>query len=442
MLRRPSTRLTVFALAVLLSSMITLRECWADAMDRLKIPELKKLRAAIQLLREDREPVTLESGYTDYRAILHAHSHWSHDSNATPEEVREGAKKAGVKIVMFTEHPADSYDYFKDGNRGLTDGVLFIPGAESNGLLNYPLASVKDQPIESPQQAVDIVRETGGQVFLCHLEERMDWDLDNLTGSEIYNTHADVKDEPRLYAALANPLKVMGLIAAFEQYPQESFAALQNYPADYLHRWDELCQKHPLTGVAANDSHHNQGLHAFIADDGKLQVNDGLDEPVLTLDPEDKPAVKALIGEKQPGDTLFKLDLDPYERSFGHVSTHLLMNELTEEATREALVAGRAYVAFDWIADPTGFVFQGREGETIHPMGSEIESSKELTLEAAAPLPATFKLLRNGSEVTTSVGRTFEYMPTEPGNYRLEVWVNLPDGPQIWILSNPLYVSG
>ncbi|MEZ6145258.1 MAG: hypothetical protein R3B91_07470 [Planctomycetaceae bacterium] len=79
--------------------------------------------------------------------------------------------------------------------------------------------------------------------FLCHLEERMDWQLDNLTGSEIYNTHADVKDEPRLYAALANPLKVFGLIQAFEEYPQESFAALQNYPADYLRRWDELCAR-------------------------------------------------------------------------------------------------------------------------------------------------------------------------------------------------------
>ena len=430
------------AFSIALSSILAPRDAWADAMDRLKIPELKKLRAAIEVLREDYEPVTLESGYSDCRAILHAHSHWSHDSNASPEEVREGAKNAGVKIVMFTEHPADNYDYFKDGHRGLTDGVLFIPGAETKGLLNYPLASVKGLPADSPQQEVDNIRATGGLVFLCHLEERMDWELDNLTGSEIYNTHADVKDEPRLYAALANPLKVFGLIQAFEQYPQESFAALQNYPADYLRRWDELCQKDRLTGVAANDSHHNQGLHAFITEDGKLQVNDGLDEAVLTLDPVEKPAIAALIAGKQPGATLFKLDLDPYERSFGHVSTHLLMNELTEEATREALKAGRAYVAFDWIADPTGFVFQGRQGETIHPMGSELKLTDDLTLEAASPLPATFKLLKDGTEVTTHVGRTFEYQPTEPGNYRLELWLNLPDGPQIWVLSNPLYIRG
>ncbi|MEZ6052343.1 MAG: hypothetical protein R3C02_13280 [Planctomycetaceae bacterium] len=280
-----------------------------------------------------------------------------------------------MKIVMFTEHPAGALRLLQGRSPRAQEGKLFIPGAETKGLLNYPLASVKGQTFESPQHEVDAVRATGGMAFLCHLEERMDWQLDNLTGSD-YNTHADVKDEPCLYAALANPLKVFGLIQAFEEYPQESFAALQNYPADYLRRWDELCQKDRLTGVAANDSHHNQGLHAFITVDGKLQVNDGLDEPVLTLDPEEKPAIAALIAGKQPGHTLFKLDLDPYERSFGHVSTHLLMNELTEEATREALQAGRVYVAFDWIADPTGFVFQARDGEKVYPWAASRNSLK------------------------------------------------------------------
>ncbi len=414
----------------------------ADAMDRLATGQLKKLRGAIEPLQQDREPVTLSSGYTDYRAVMHVHSRWSHDSRGTTEEIREAAKAAGVRIVMFTEHHAPHYDYFTDGHRELTDGVLFIPGAETSGLQNYPLASVKNRPIESPQQGVDVVRDTGGMVFLCHLEERMDWELKNLTGSEIYNIHADAKDEPRLFAALRNPLAVVQLLAAFEQYPQESFAALQNYPADYLRRWDQLCRKDRLTGIAANDAHHNQGLHAFVADDGSFQVNDGLDKRVLTIDPEEKPAVKPLMLGKKPGDTIFKLDLDPYERSFRHVSTHLLMHELTEPAVRDALQAGRAYVAFDWIADPTGFVFQGRRGDERLPMGAEVDFDKGLTFEAAAPLPGTFRLIRNGVELVSAVGRTFEFIPTQPGNYRLEAWVNLPDGPQIWILSNPIYVRG
>ena len=39
------------------------------------------------------------------------------------------------------------------------------------------------------------------------------------------------------------------------------------------------------------------------------------------------------------GDVVIHLDLDPYERSFHHVSTHLFLKELTEPAVREALEA-------------------------------------------------------------------------------------------------------
>ncbi|MEZ6145257.1 MAG: hypothetical protein R3B91_07465 [Planctomycetaceae bacterium] len=76
MLRTTSLVLTIATASIVLSFVSAPRDVWADAMDRLKIPELKKLRAAIEVLREDYEPVTLESGsHFDYRAILHAHSH-------------------------------------------------------------------------------------------------------------------------------------------------------------------------------------------------------------------------------------------------------------------------------------------------------------------------------------------------------------------------------
>ena len=139
---------------------------------------------------------------------------------------------------------------------------------------------------------------------------------------------------------------------------------------------------------------------------------------------------------------MFELDLDPYVRSFRHVSTHLLMKDLTEADVRETLQAGRAYVAFDWMADPTGFAFQAVDGETVHPMGSELTLDGELELRTAAPLPGTFRLMRNGEEVTSHRGRKLQHTIDQPGNYRMEVWLNLPDGPQIWILSNPIYVRG
>jgi hypothetical protein len=341
---------------------------------------------------------------------------------------------------MFTEHPASHYDYVNDGHRGLRDGVLLIPGAETEGFLAYPKRSVQAQKTKGPQEFSDLVHGADGLVFLCHLEERMDWDIAGLTGSEIYNTHADFKDEAKLIASLRSPMALLALAPAVKQYPQEVFAALQDYPADYLKRWDQLCQKARLTGVSANDAHHNQAFRARVADGGKIALEDGLGKIVAQLDPEKVPPLKLLIGDKKPGDVVFELDLDPYERSFRHVSTHLLLRELTEQDVWEALRAGRAYVAFDWIADPTGFVLRADRGAETWPMGSEVDLAEGLRLRAESPLDGAFKVVRNGEVILEQTTSAVDVAIDKPGNYRVEVWLTLAGEPRPWILSNPIYV--
>src|SRR5205823_3041784 len=180
-----------------------------------------------------------------YRANLHVHSILSHDSRGKIEEIVTAAKAAGTRVLLFTEHPADSYDYFKDGHRGMKDCVLCVPGAETDGFLVYPTRSMAGLSTKVPQEFADVVRGRDGLLFLSHLEERMDWDIRGLTGVEIYNTHADFKDEKALQAALRNPLWVLKSAELFRKYPQEVFSALLDYPEDYLRRWDQLCQKAP-----------------------------------------------------------------------------------------------------------------------------------------------------------------------------------------------------
>lgn len=230
----------------------------ADMLDRLRPEKIKAVHLAIEELQQKRREVGLSSGYDDVRAVLHAHSAFSHDSRGTIDEIVAAAKDAGVRVIMFSEHPAISYDYFIDGHRGLKDGVLLIPGAETGGFLAYPRQSIQNQTTGTPQAFADLVRSTGGLVFLCHLEERMDWEIANLTGSEIYNIHADFKEETRFLATLRRPLTLPILVAAMKQYPQEVFGAVHDYPADYLKRYDQLCQVARHTGVAGNDAHHNQ----------------------------------------------------------------------------------------------------------------------------------------------------------------------------------------
>jgi hypothetical protein len=414
-----------------------------DAIDRLKPDYLKALHATIESLQHDRQPVSLPSAFVDYRAAMHVHSSLSHDSRGKIEEIIAAAKKVGVKVILFTEHPAPHHDYFKEGHQGMVDGVLMIPGYEYQGLLAFPKQSVPPGIDADPQGCVDAVRKTGGQVFLCHLEERMDWDLKGLTGSEIYNLHADFKDETRLIKSMRSPLGLLMLLPKSRQYPQETMASLMDYPADYLRRYDELCLKEKLTGIAANDSHHNQGLKGIVTEDGQLQLIDALGEKRGKVDPKKIPLLKALLpASLKKGDVAFYLDLDPYERSFRHVSTHLFLTEQTEDAVRQALIAGRAYVSFEWIADATGFNFQATRGPETFEMGSEVPLQSGLTFRSVSPLPSRFRLIRNGKEVHSALGRTYEHSVREAGNYRLEVWVNLAENPQIWILSNPIYVRG
>lgn len=412
----------------------------ADAIDRLKPERLEAVHRAIEEGKKDWRKVEPLTPLVDHRAILHLHSKWSHDSRGTIENIVAAAKSVGVSVLMFTEHPADHYDFVLDGHQGVKDGVLLIPGAESTGLLLYPNKTIKGVPVGTPQELVDLVKRHDGLSFLCHLEERMDWELAGLTGSEIYNTHADVKSERRFMSSLRNPLTWFTLVPAVQKFPQETYASLQDYPADYLKRYDELCLRYPHTGVAANDAHQNIGMRVVLLEGGKMRVEDALGEKLVELDGNRFPLLAPRAKDKKPGEVIFELRLDPYERAFHYVSTHLFLDEHTKEGVWKALKGGRAYVSFDWLADPTGFCFVAdRKGER-KLMGSEVVFQKGSLLKVVAPRSGKIKLLREGEVVMTKEDRSLEYPLDRPGIYRAEIWLKIADEDRPWILSNPLYV--
>jgi hypothetical protein len=418
---------------------LALQAARADALDRLRPENLQAVHQAVETLRRQRQVLPRPGPFKDYRANFHVHSSLSHDSRGTVGEIVAAARAAGTSVLLFTEHPSDKYDYFKDGHRGVKEGVLLIPGAETNGLLVFPTQSLRGLESGKPQEFSALVRSRGGLVFLSHLEERMDWEIPGLTGTEIYNTHADFKDEKRLIAAMRNPLYLIGSAELFRKYPQEVFSALQDYPIDYLRRWDQLCAQAPHTGIAANDSHQNVGLVARLAEGDKARFEDALGKELFTLNA-GSVAGAAARKDKKVGDILFELRLDRYENSLRHVGTHLLMRELTEKAVWEALEAGRAFVAFDWLADASGFDVAAVSPSGRHEMGSRFPLEKDLQLRGQAPLPGRWKVLRNGKLIAELSGRSLELAVSEPGNYRVEVLLRIAGEDKIWILSNPFYV--
>ena len=440
--RIPMRKSVYFSISVaILSTFFFATDVRSDAFTKLELKKLEAVHRAIEALKPEWKALYRDGPFHEHRANLHVHSHWSHDSRGTIDEIVSAAKATGTSVLMFNEHPADHYDFFTEGHQGIKDGVLLIPGAESQGFLAFPTMSLRGMNTPTPQDFSDLVRSRSGLIFVSHLEERMDWNIQGITGVEIYNTHADFKDEKKMIDAMRNPLWLLKASAMVHKYPQESFSALQDYPGDYLKRWDELCAIAPHTGVSANDAHQNVGMVAHWVDGDKARIEDPLGKLLIELPLAAIPGSKELRQGKQIGDELFRLLLDPYENSLRHVGTHLLLTEFSEKGVRESLESGRAFVAFDWLADSTGFDFAAHASGQRYEMGSQLVFSNGLSLQGQAPLPVQWRLLHNGKLVEESTGRTIRFPVSQPGNYRAEAWLDIDGERMLWILSNPLYIA-
>jgi hypothetical protein len=437
----PWFRTTSIAIGVLLG--LTGRVLHAaDALDRLEAGRLARVAAARADLAAARQTLPRTGTLSEYRVNLHVHSLLSHDSRGSVAEIVAAARAAGTDAVLFTEHPTTEYDFVADGHAGLRDGVLLVPGAETQGLLLFPRVPVPEHASLSPQDLVRRVRQRGGLAFLSHLEERLDWQLDGLTGCEIYNTHADAKEEQRLFAAMKNPLWLLQVAPLVKAHPQEAFSALQDEPTLYLRRWDELGVAAAHTGVSANDAHRNIGLVARLADDGRVRVCDALDEELVVLDAGLVRGLLPVPEGARAGAELFRLQLDPYECSLRHVGTHVLAEELSRDGIFAALEAGRAFVAFDWIASATGFDCALVDADGRHELGSQVPAGPGRRLEARAPLPGHWRVVQGGAVVHEADGARlgWDVPATATGPLRVEVWLDVADERLLWVISNPFHL--
>ncbi len=366
---------------------------------RLELSYLETLHKDVASLSKDVIQVKTKSGYEDIRACLHFHSFHSHDSKGTLEEIIAAAKKLNIKAIFMTEHPSDKEDIIANGFYGTKDGVMFFPGTEEKQFLTFPKTKKMPDFSGTQQEYINRILADGGMLFISHPEEQEDWTLKNFTGMEIYNTHADLKDEfaggDIAKAITGKALRL--LFKAFPAYPQESFAAIFYAPVENLRHWDMLGETQHIVGIAANDSHQN---------------------------------VK-----------IFNLQVDPYPVSMHHVNTHILIKKFDERDILKNLRAGHAYVSFDWISDPAGFVFAAAQGKEKFIMGDEIKFAKGIKLSAAVPLKsARLCLIKDGEKIYETTGNTLSYDVKEKGVYRFEAHVALAGQDFPWIYSNPVYV--
>ncbi len=395
-----------------------------------RMPTSARLAAA-QMERFDRDRAALAAGvkpldvpYPFVRGVFHAHSRLSHDSRGTVAEIVAAAKATGTRIFGFTEHPGSQVDVVAENVKGWHDGVYFLAGTESNNTLHWP--GREGQP--------DLR-------FVSHPEGVASFDRARFDGMEIYNTHSDAKDESVKALLVA---MIMNL-PAVKAHPEAAFASFFDYPSEFLAKFDALTLEEPFAGLAANDSHQNQGLRVMAMPDGGLEVFDATDDSVFKSEGVAARVLLAAFGcAKTPEQPLLlsRIQLDPYEISMRHVGTFLQIDRIDEKTVRHALRTGRIVLGFEIIAPlpKVGFWVE-RAGVPVGTVGDRIEPQPKLALRWGLPLDADIRILRNGRTFHEAAARSGSVDGIAEGVYRLEAYLTLAGEPWPWVITNPIYVT-
>jgi len=276
------------------------------------------------------------------------------------------------------------------------DRLLLIPGS----------ADAASMSTQTTQEVIAKQKSAGGLAFAAYPSESQNWQSSSVDGVEVYNLFTNA----RQYNAF---VAVFDSVWSYRGVADLMFANFFARPAANLNRWDQamLGGTRKLVAIAGNDAHSNIGL----------SINDA--------------SGKQWLGMK----------LDPYERSFRIVRTHVLIKKdkrLTRESLLEAISQGHCYISFDLFGDGKGFTF-ATVGPNAGIMGDETVSISVLQLRAAAPLSSRFVLYRDGIALTEKSGTAVEFTVDAPGAYRVEAYLASMPSPtkdQPWIISNPIYV--
>ncbi len=394
--------------------------------------------AAWESIRANRIPVKLpyHIPWTHYRGSAHNHSEFSHDSEVPFERILQILKDTDRDFIAMSDHclPGGIADYDVQW-RGLYDGKLFIPGYEMRrGFMPWRLAS--DVVLDCSMNPEDLAQEIealGGLLFIAHPEEPRDWHLPQIKGMEIYNTHADTKDEN--LKALAPDI-----LLNFRAWPEQTIRLIFDRNTKMLEHWDTMNIERDIVGIAANDCHENIGVYGVYTNDGNLIIREssGKKESQYNLNFFTRLLLRLFAGPLNPDEEVFRIQLDPYDLMIRFVSTYALAAELTEDAILDAFDAGRVYIGFDMIADSSGFMFLARNGNRQVVMGEKMPLDSEVRLVAASPHHCRFTLLRHGVPVHQETGTMLDWRPTEPGKYRIEAELDILGEWTPWVYTNPI----
>jgi hypothetical protein len=345
---------------------------------------------------------------------LHMHTLYS-DGQLSHAEIAAAALRAGLDAVIVTDHNVyvqGPEDYYLDSDRR----VLLLVGEEIHDQARQPQ---KDHLLvfgagrelaglawDTPR-LLDHVRQSGGLAFLAHVvdppapafgEDDLSWEnwaVQGYTGIELWNGMSEFK------SLLKSKLHALFYIYNPKRIAHGPFKAA-------LQRWDALlAEGQRVAAIGGSDA------HAMPVQWGPLRA------------------------------ILF-----PYEFHFRAINTHLISPrplsgdlESDRRLVLEALAGGRAFIGYDLPAPTRGFRFTAHGFEQTAIMGEEIAAPRGVTLQIRLPQPAECRLVRHGEVLQTWRGQQHcAYITSQPGAYRVEVYLDYLGKSRGWIFSNPIYV--
>ncbi len=382
--------------------------------------KLGRLHAAIQQVNSQRVVTPASDGLAEFKGVVHVHSFLGGHSSGNFEEIISAAQSNELDFVVMTEHPAKNFNTAEMTLKGEHGGVLFINGNEvksatGDRLLLIPGDAQAGSDSQWSTQEV-LLRRSSGLALIAYPEEFKSWVTPGYNGIEVYNVYTNARQ--------INPVVMFfdGLWS-YRSYPDLLFANFYRRPSENLKKWDELISRksQPLVATAGNDAHANVGI----------SLNDS------------------------SGKTLLGLKLDPYERSFHLVRVHVLALSILDgqidsppldnKRLLAAIAAGHCFIGFDLFGETNGFRFTAQDRDENKIMGDEIKLEDSVRLSVILPVVGRIVLLKDGNVIQDESGvNKRDYMVTEKGSYRVEVYLPQlpkPAGEQPWIISNPIYVK-
>lgn len=357
--------------------------------------------------RDLRSPPVAPPKLHDVACVVHLHSTYS-DGTGTVPEIAKAARRAGVEVVLLTDH--DSMEARRRGEERWWGPVLVLVGEEvtppnENHLLAFGIEREVDPGLGATGICRAVVR-GGGIGFAAHpfshgsrLSRRFGtgypWrslDVEGLTGIELWSFVTDTGEQLSSFRELLRFLHAPGHV-------------INHPPARNVAAWDRLCERRRVVAIGGLDAHQ--------------------------------------FGVRIRGRV--PLRLMSYRRSFEHLRTHVLCREplggdveRDRSAVYSALREGRCYLAMDSLAPARGFRFWA-EGERAVVMGEEAPAG-EWTLQVRLPRSAAIRIVRGGEVIAAARGRELERGVAGPGAYRVQALLDAWGRSRTWIMSNPIYL--